>query len=185
MVDAKGGSEATVRVAEADLVPTEANLLPEYSSFGELKEACAVFGDTINARVHRSTRRIPLEMLMEERSALHRLPERPFTACFGVTRTVGADVPVITFDACLYSVPHDYRGQVVWVRGHGDEVIVTAVTASGPQVLVRHQRGRRAIPNIWTSTSDRPPRARCTAPPKQERRPSASSWPSVTEPLCG
>jgi transposase len=142
----KGGSEATVRVAEADLVPTEANLLPDYSSFGELKEACAVFGDTINARVHRSTRRIPLEMLMEERSALHRLPERPFTACFGVTRTVGADVPVITFDACLYSVPHDYRGQVVWVRGHGDEVIVTAVTASGPQVLVRHQRGAPGNP---------------------------------------
>ena len=30
--ESKGGSEATVRVAEADLVPTEANLLPAYRS---------------------------------------------------------------------------------------------------------------------------------------------------------
>ena len=32
----KGGSEATVRVAKADLVPTQANLLDEYGSFAEL-----------------------------------------------------------------------------------------------------------------------------------------------------
>src|SRR6266536_1340495 len=31
--ESKGGSEATVRVAKADLVPTEANLLPGYGSF--------------------------------------------------------------------------------------------------------------------------------------------------------
>jgi hypothetical protein len=104
------------------------------------------FDDTINARVHRTTRRIPVEMLMEERSALHRLPERPFTACFGVTRTVGADVSVISFDACPYSVPHEYRGQVVWVRGHGDEVIITAVTDNGPEQVVRHQRGAPGNP---------------------------------------
>jgi len=142
----KGGSEATVRVAEADLVPTEANLLPAYSSFSELSQACEMFGDAINGRVHRTTRRIPVEMLMEERSALHRLPERPFTACFGVTRTVGADVPVISFEACPYSVPHEYRGQVVWVRGHGDEVIVTAVSEAGPQEVVRHERGAPGNP---------------------------------------
>ena len=35
----KGGSEATVRIASADLVPTDANLLPSYSSFAELS-AC-------------------------------------------------------------------------------------------------------------------------------------------------
>ena len=32
----KGGSEATVRVAKADLVPTDHNLRPAYRSFGEL-----------------------------------------------------------------------------------------------------------------------------------------------------
>ena len=36
----KGGIEATVRVAKADLVPTDHNLRPAYASFGELEAAC-------------------------------------------------------------------------------------------------------------------------------------------------
>src|SRR6478752_2124352 len=39
----KGGSENAVKIAKADLVPCEANLLPEYASFAELEAACAVF----------------------------------------------------------------------------------------------------------------------------------------------
>jgi transposase len=39
----KGGSEATVRIASADLVPTDANLLPSYASFAELRAACPEF----------------------------------------------------------------------------------------------------------------------------------------------
>ena len=71
----KGGSEATVRVAEADLVPTEANLLPAYTTFGELRRPARCSATRVNGRVHRSTRRIPVEMLIEERSALHPLPD--------------------------------------------------------------------------------------------------------------
>jgi hypothetical protein len=41
--ESKGGSEATVRIAKADLVPTKANLLTGYNSFAELAEACAAF----------------------------------------------------------------------------------------------------------------------------------------------
>ena len=41
--ESKGGSEATVRVAEADLVPTDANLLPAYTSFTGLVDACEAF----------------------------------------------------------------------------------------------------------------------------------------------
>ena len=37
----KGGAEATVRIAKADLVPTEANLLEQYATFAELDQACA------------------------------------------------------------------------------------------------------------------------------------------------
>jgi transposase len=36
----KGGSEATVRIAKADLVPTDHNLRAAYGSFGELEVAC-------------------------------------------------------------------------------------------------------------------------------------------------
>jgi transposase len=137
--ESKGGSEATVRIAEADLVPTEANLLPAYRSFSELVAGCEAFCTHVNGREHRSTRRIPAEMLVEERLHLHRLPERPYTSVFGVTRTVGANTPVIAFDAGEYSVPHRLRGEVVWVRHHGDEVVVTAVDRDGPAEVARHQ----------------------------------------------
>jgi transposase len=142
----KGGSEATVRVAEADLVPTEANLLADYASFAVLKTACDAFCEEVNARVHRTTRRIPDEMLAEERSFLHALPARAFTACFGVTRTVGANTPVVSFEANNYSVPHTLRGEVVWVRTSGEEVIVTAVFDSGPEEVARHRRSAPGNP---------------------------------------
>ena len=35
----KGGSESTVKLAKADLVPTNANLLGEYGSFAALEAA--------------------------------------------------------------------------------------------------------------------------------------------------
>ena len=41
--ESKGGVEATVKIAKADLVPSDANLLPAYGSFTELAEACAGF----------------------------------------------------------------------------------------------------------------------------------------------
>ena len=49
--ESKGGSEATVRVAKADLVPTDANLRGDYTSWAELVEACEAFIVEVNARV--------------------------------------------------------------------------------------------------------------------------------------
>jgi transposase len=86
--ESKGGSESTVRVAKADLVPTDANLRDDYTLWAELAAACEVFMDKVNGREHRVTRRLPAEMLVEERQRLHRLPERAFTAAFGETRKV-------------------------------------------------------------------------------------------------
>ena len=53
-------------------------------------------------------------MLAEERHRLHPLPEHPYTAVYGVTRTVGANIPVVNFDGGEYSVPERLRGEVVW-----------------------------------------------------------------------
>ena len=53
--ESKGGSESTVRLAKADLVPTEHNLLDGYTSWEQLVAACDAFMDTVNARVHRAT----------------------------------------------------------------------------------------------------------------------------------
>jgi hypothetical protein len=56
--ESKGGSEATVRISKADLVPTDANLLPDYGSFADLAAACEEFMEEVNNRVHRETMRI-------------------------------------------------------------------------------------------------------------------------------
>src|SRR5579875_403549 len=65
--ESKGGSESTVRLAKADVVPTDANLLPAYESFAALEEACAAAAERFNTRVHTVTRRVPAEMLEIER----------------------------------------------------------------------------------------------------------------------
>ena len=75
--ESKGGSEATVRVAKADLVPTDANLRGDYASWAELVEACEAFTAEVNARVHRVTRRAPVEMLTEEQPSAARAARGP------------------------------------------------------------------------------------------------------------
>ena len=75
--ESKGGSESSVKVAKADLVPTEYNLLAEYRSFAELEAACADVATELNARPHAVTRRPPIEALVDERPHLHAIPTRP------------------------------------------------------------------------------------------------------------
>ena len=132
----KGGSESTVKLAKADLVPKDTNLLGEYASFAALEAACAVFCGQVNGRVHRVTRRVPAEMLAEEQARLHRLPAVPHTVAFGVTRTVAAKTPMVAFEGGQYSVPWPLLGQPVWVRVHGtgddEQVIVVHVGEAGP-----------------------------------------------------
>lgn len=167
--ESKGGSEATVRIAKADLVPTETNLLEEYRTFGELEAACRAFGEHVNTRPHRETRRPPAEMLAEERARLHPLPKAPFTVGFGTTRRVCWD-STISVEAVRYSVPHHLIDTRVWARFHGDELIVTAVAADGSAAEVaRHARGRAGSPVI--DEAHYPPRENKDA----ERTPKATS----------
>src|SRR5262252_1446895 len=94
----KGGSEATVRISTADLVPTDANLLPNYTSFAELRVGAEAFCERVNARPHSVTRCPPIERLVHERERLHPLPVEPYTAAFGVTRSVGKKLSVVQFE---------------------------------------------------------------------------------------
>ncbi|GAB3877983.1 hypothetical protein GCM10027612_86510 [Microbispora bryophytorum subsp. camponoti] len=89
--ESKGGVEATVKIAKADLVPTHTNLRAAYSTFGELEQACAAWGEHINGRRHRETHRPPTEMLAEERARLHVLPADPFVLALGEERLVRDD----------------------------------------------------------------------------------------------
>lgn len=143
----KGGSEATVRIAKRDLVPTEVNLRAAYRDFAELEDACATFTGEVNDRVHRAIRRPPAEALAEEALRLHRLPDRPFTAALGTTRKVAGDA-TISVDSVRYSVPHQLTGQTVWARFHGDELVVTAVGDGGAVEAARHRRSTPGNPSI-------------------------------------
>jgi transposase len=164
----KGGSEATVRIAKADLVPTSANLLGEYRTFGQLEAACRQFCQQVNDRQHRETRRRPLEALAEERTRLHPLPAQAFTVAFGTTRRVYWDA-TISVEGVRYSVPHELIDTRVWARFHGDELIVTTVTEQGPAEVARHQRSNPGSPSI--KDEHYPPREDKTG----ERVPKATS----------
>jgi transposase len=133
----KGGSEATVRIAAADLVPTDGNLLPSYARFAELRCACDDVCDRFNARPHRATRCPPIERLAQERERLHPLPTAPFTAAFGISRSVGDVLPLVQFDGGEYSVPDAYVGQEVWVRRQDDEIVIVHVGRAGAQEIAR------------------------------------------------
>jgi hypothetical protein len=61
--------ENAVKLAKADIAPTETNLLPQYGTFTDVDDACAAFVAQINARLHRTTGRRPIEMLTQERPA--------------------------------------------------------------------------------------------------------------------
>ena len=153
--ESKGGSEATVRVAKADLVPTDANLLPEYRSWAELVAACDAFTVEVNARDHRVTRRAPVEMLAEEQDRMHRLPERAYTAVFGQTRRVSWSA-TISYGGVAYSVPHTLADEEVWVRVDGDEVVATHIEGRGAVEVARHLLSTPGNPRI--DDSHYPPR---------------------------
>jgi hypothetical protein len=168
----KGGAESTVRIAKADLVPTEANLLEEYASFAELEAACRGFCTDVNTRPHRSTGQPPVELLVDERRRLHVLPNQPVTVAFGQTRRVCWDCTV-SVEGVRYSVPYQHVDERVWVRWSGDELVVTVLEPDGPREITRHVRGQRGRPRIRDEhyPADHP--GRRTVP--GERTPKASN----------
>jgi hypothetical protein len=63
-----------------------------------------------------------------------------------VTRTVPTNAPMLAFEGCSYSVSHTLAGQTVWVREHGDQILVVHVSAGGPVEVARHARTIRQSP---------------------------------------
>jgi hypothetical protein len=146
--ESKGGSEATVKIAKADLVPTDHNLREQYADWAALEAACQEFMAEVNTRAHRATRQPPLTLLGDEHEHLHRLPRRPHTLCFGQTRKVDRQATVSVGDA-IYSVPHTLIGERVWVRADGEQLIVVHVDeAQGPREVARHQLTTPGRPRI-------------------------------------
>ncbi|WP_274919657.1 IS21 family transposase [Streptomyces sp. WZ-12] len=152
--ESKGGSEATVRIAKADLVPTDANLLGEYDSFTELRGACAVFCQQVNQRIHRETGKTPAAMLDIEKKRLHPLPEAPHTLALGESRQVLKD-QTVRFGSVRYSTPPGLVGSEAWVRADGDELVIVVDLSRlahrpewmhGPAGLVEVARHQLSLP---------------------------------------
>ena len=148
----KGGVEASVKLAKADLVPTVTNLREGYASFAELEAACEQFMDEANSRKHRVTRRRPADALVEEQRRLHPIPQRAHTVAFGVSRRVPENTPMVAFENGQYSVPHLLMGAEVFVRAQGaadgERVVIVHHGIDGPIEVARHERARPGSPRI-------------------------------------
>ncbi|HEY1003114.1 MAG TPA: IS21 family transposase, partial [Streptosporangiaceae bacterium] len=145
--ESKGGVEATVKIAKADLVPSQANLLPAYGSFTELEDACAEFCARVNGRVHRETAAIPAGRLAAEREMLHPLPDEPYALALGEERLVGDD-QTVRFGSVRYSTPPGHAGTRVWCRAAGEELVITARTGRGAAEIARHRLSVPGSPSI-------------------------------------
>jgi hypothetical protein len=72
-----------LRLAKADVVPTDANLRADYASFAELQAACEAFCERVNQRVCRETGAVLADRLAHERRWLHALLVQPYVAALG------------------------------------------------------------------------------------------------------
>ena len=126
----KGGVEASVKVAKADLVPRETNLLGEYECFADLDAACEEFTTSVNTRRH-ARGWVPLDRLEEERARFHPLPAEPYPLAVGQERRVSAKTPMVRFQGVDYSVPWQHMTDVVYCR----------LDATQERVVISHRRG--------------------------------------------
>jgi len=145
--ESRGGTEATVKIAKADLVPAAANLLADYASFGELEEDCQAWCTRVNGRVHRESAAVPDQRLAAEREQLHPLPADPYVLALGEERLVNED-QTIRFGSVRYSTPPGHVGQRVWCRVHGSELVVVASGSGGLAEIARHQLSTPGSPRI-------------------------------------
>jgi hypothetical protein len=163
-------------------VPTEANLLDGYASFGQPVAACERFSDEVNGRPYSATGQLPVEMLAGERARLHALPREPYTAALGETRTVEDD-QTISYGAVRPSTPPGWVGQQVWCRVEGEELVIVGVGERGPQEVWRHRLSVPGRPQILPEHHPDHPDGRERCGPRARR--SGPSWPSARAPSAG
>jgi transposase len=172
--ESKGGVEATVRVAKADLVPTEANLRGAYATFGELITACEDWCEHINARVHRETGTAPADRLAVERGHLHALPADPHTAALGEERLVNED-QTVRVGSVRYSTPPGHVGSRVWCRTVGEELVIVAMTPTGTLEIARHVLSTPGNPRIVDAHYPHHPGGNHPRPPRPRARSKAEA----------
>jgi len=166
--ESKGGSESSVKLAKADLVPTAANLLEDYDSFGALEAACRAQMEVLNGRVHSVTRQVPNELLAVERAELHAIPASPYTIAFGESRLVGWSA-TISYYGARYSVPDSHCDSRVWVRRAGEDVVIVSAEAGEVIEIARHEHKAPGGASISDEHYTRSPRHPGERVPKATR----------------
>ena len=136
--ESKGGSESTVKLAKADVLPRPDNLVAAYPDFAALERACEEATVRFNTRVHRETGERPVDRLVTEQRELHAVPSEPYSVALGETRSVSWS-SLISFQGSRYSVPYQLCEEVVFVRRDGGEVVITATDVNGAREVARHR----------------------------------------------
>ena len=132
----------------------------EFRSLEHLNEVTAWWlAEVADVRVHRETKRRPIDLHAEERPYLIPLPDKPYDTAEVVYRTVNAE-GMVPYRQNFYSVPWRYLGQVLPLRITEEELIVY-----GPdlEVLARH----RLLPRSATGQRSESPQHR---PQEDSRR---------------
>lgn len=135
--ESKGGSESSVKLAKADVLPRPDNLVADYDTFAQLEAACDAASTRFNTRVHRETNERPIERLEREREFLHQVPTHPYSVALGQTRVVSWS-SLISFEGARYSVPYQLCEEIIYARRDADEVVITALGPDGPYEVARH-----------------------------------------------
>jgi transposase len=172
--ESKGGVEATVKIAKADLVPTDANLRGAYASFAELVAACQQWCDRVNARTHRETGAAPVDRLAAERAHLHVLPADPHTCALGEERLVNDD-QTVRFGSVRYSTPPGHVESRVWCRVVADELAIVAMTKEGTVEIARHPLSTPGNPRILDEHYPHHPGGNHPRPPRPRPRTKAEA----------
>jgi len=132
----------------------------EFRTLEHLNEVTARWlAEVADVRVHRETKRRPIDLHAEELPCLIPLPEKPYDTAEVVYRTVNAE-GMVAYRQNLYSVPWRYLGQVLPLRITEEELIVYGRDL---EVLARH----RLLPRTATGQRSEDPQHRPQEDSKQ------------------
>jgi transposase len=148
-----------------------------FDSVADLDGAFAAWLPIRRAQTHRTHAQVISVRAEVDRAALGPLPDRPYLVAEQHLRRVGKD-SLISFQACLYSVPASRvrPGQRVAVRVSADTLTIHTLTAeacgSGDTLLAAHPRAKLrgawvVDPQHWAGLPDGHTRAVTTDSPAQ------------------
>jgi hypothetical protein len=132
----------------------------EFRTLDHLNEVTARWlAEVADVRVHRETKRRPIDLHAEELRYLIPLPEKSYDTAEVVYRTVNAE-GMVAYRQNFYSVPWRYLGQVLPLRITEEELIVYGRDL---EVLARH----RLLPRTATGQRSEDPQHRPQEDSKQ------------------